>query len=1321
MKRLAIGTGAVAAVVLAAAAVFTAWLVATEPGARLAWRIAARFAPAELEVGAVEGRLIGPLRLHGVKLTLPDLLIEAGAVELEWRPAALARGLLDVERLLVVDASVTRLQPDEPEPDSGPIRLPERLPLPLEVRVAEAGIRGLAFRASPSAEPLVADSLRFGARFDADALRLDTIAFRAPELDVDGHVAVSPGGAYGADGELDFVLRRGDGPPAQGRLAVDGSLDRLVVRVIAEPPYDLEVETSVRDVLSAPSFDGMLTVRMEPADVGLDLPMDAAAARVSFAGGLDDLAVSGEAALTVPDSADVALELRARVLGDAVAVESLRVTEQRSGAALELAGRVELASTPAVTFEGRWSALRWPLDGPPAVTSESGSLAVSGSLQSLRADLEAAVGAGTIEGTVVRDARRLDVDLSWRELAWPAADPRLRSDRGTLAVEGTPDDYRLMLDAALTAVADVNGASGHVQAEGRGTLRGLELDRIDVAVFGGTLAGRGELAWDPALAGNLALAFENLDPGLVSPVWSGRVGGSIDAAARLDQGGLDVRLERIEVAGRLRERPIELDAQGGYQGPRTARVDRLELRSGASSVSARGVIGPELDFQWRVDSPDLADLWPDLGGRLSTTGRLSGPLERPLVEVEAAAAGLAVSEVSVAELRLDAVLDAAGASRSEVAMTVLDAAVAGRNVERLDVGGSGDAAAHTLSVSIVGEGIEADVGLTGGFERPWQPDFAWRFELQRARAAYRGLAPWTLRAASAGSVTAAGIELGETCWESGEAAFCAAAARYNGSTRASFELTELPFAYFAAYLPERARIEGSFGARGELALAAEQPLELHVDATTTRGRIGPVAADGSVPGLAFAPGSASLGWNGERLEAVARLPLQRRQGAIELTANVTRHAGEPFTESAVDGEIRASVADLRFLADILRSVESTAGSLSADVEVSGTVAAPRLIGEVTLENGTVRLREPGISIEDLRVVLAGDGDGEIDVQAAGSSGGGTVEVDGRLSLVESLPVGRLDIRGDAFELFNTPDARVFVSPDLRFDLSPARLALTGDVRVPRAELTPRGVTEGAVTVSSDQVLVDEEETRRIPLSRPLYANVRLTLGDDVSFDGLGLTAMLGGAIEIVEAPGEPVTGSGELRVEEGTYEAYGQELEVRTGRLVFAGGALARPGVDIEAVRRPTEDILVGARVQGTLGEPELSVFSEPSMPRQEQLSYLLLGRPLDSTSSSETSALSRAAMALGLRGGNFLSERLNATLGFDEFGIQTQPGQDTASFVIGKYLTPSLYVSYGIGLFEQVNTLRLRYTISSRWRLVTESSTESSGGDLIYHIERGD
>ena len=63
----------------------------------------------------------------------------------------------------------------------------------------------------------------------------------------------------------------------------------------------------------------------------------------------------------------------------------------------------------------------------------------------------------------------------------------------------------------------------------------------------------------------------------------------------------------------------------------------------------------------------------------------------------------------------------------------------------------------------------------------------------------------------------------------------------------------------------------------------------------------------------------------------------------------------------------------------------------------------------------------------------------------------------------------------------------------------------------------------------------------------------------------------------------------------------------------------------------------------------------------------------------------------------------------------------EQASLVIGKYLTPKLYINYGIGLFDPVSTLRLQYAFSSTWKLVTESSGTASGGDFIYTIETGE
>jgi len=55
---------------------------------------------------------------------------------------------------------------------------------------------------------------------------------------------------------------------------------------------------------------------------------------------------------------------------------------------------------------------------------------------------------------------------------------------------------------------------------------------------------------------------------------------------------------------------------------------------------------------------------------------------------------------------------------------------------------------------------------------------------------------------------------------------------------------------------------------------------------------------------------------------------------------------------------------------------------------------------------------------------------------------------------------------------------------------------------------------------------------------------------------------------------------------------------------------------------------------------------------------------------------------------------------------------------VLGKYLSPRLYVSYGVSLTESINTFKMRYTISDRWTIKTESGKEI-GADLVYTIEK--
>jgi translocation and assembly module TamB len=55
---------------------------------------------------------------------------------------------------------------------------------------------------------------------------------------------------------------------------------------------------------------------------------------------------------------------------------------------------------------------------------------------------------------------------------------------------------------------------------------------------------------------------------------------------------------------------------------------------------------------------------------------------------------------------------------------------------------------------------------------------------------------------------------------------------------------------------------------------------------------------------------------------------------------------------------------------------------------------------------------------------------------------------------------------------------------------------------------------------------------------------------------------------------------------------------------------------------------------------------------------------------------------------------------------------------VLGKYLSPGVYVSYGISLAEAINTVKLRYTIDDHWTVKIESGRARSA-DVVFTIRK--
>src|SRR5690606_37114668 len=315
----------------------------------------------------------------------------------------------------------------------------------------------------------------------------------------------------------------------------------------------------------------------------------------------------------------------------------------------------------------------------------------------------------------------------------------------------------------------------------------------------------------------------------------------------------------------------------------------------------------------------------------------------------------------------------------------------------------------------------------------------------------------------------------------------------------------------------------------------------------------------------------------------------------------------------------------------------------------------------------------------------------------------------------------LRIDGENFQAVKLSDARAWVSPDLQVRLADDRLQVTGSVTVPRADITPKNLGDGSVSASGDQVLVGEDLGAQRKRDLHTEADITLKLGDKVHFEGFGLKSVLPGTVQASETPGLPTRARGEIRLIDGKYKAYGQDLTIETGRLIFSDGPLTVPAIEIRATRKPTADVTVGLHVRGTLKEPEFKVFSTPSMPQEQQLGWLILGRPLrDSSSTDDKQMVGNAATSLGLAGGEWLAGRLGSRTGMDEVSVGARPGGPTeqAMFTVGESLSPKLFIAYGVGLFQPGHTFRMQYDLGGGFKVRTETGVQS-GGDLLYSFER--
>jgi translocation and assembly module TamB len=798
----------------------------------------------------------------------------------------------------------------------------------------------------------------------------------------------------------------------------------------------------------------------------------------------------------------------------------------------------------------------------------------------------------------------------------------------------------------------------------------------------------------------------------------------------------------------------------------------LLINTNNNRLNLNGSITETLAVDWLIDAPDLAVWLPALNGEVQGSGDISGDIDNPVISGSLQADNLNYqaddTRIHLENLRAD-ILTRQENYQFNFSANNLFADIAGNELEatetQLDL--NGNLFEHRGELSLLGEDIEFELAFNGAYvNNNWQADI-------QTGIVDAGYGRWQLQNTMGLILAPEAINISQHCWSYLDTEFC-----LNGSILAqnftfNANINNFPLAYLNTteivtqidnadlsqvfsdkpdkltalqnnsgfYLPPNTFMQGMLAAQlsaaGNTAAfqQADFTLDLQTEALELNLFLTQEDDNQSVqPDIrTFAISTDDLRFTRDNNVLASNIDLSvyhLESTGLDVQGDLSFIASMDAAKN-LEGDLQLNFSSLDWLEALLPDVRNTRGELSGGLQLSGTFDQPKFVSNLQLQDGRFEMPEYGISPEQITIDFSSNADQELLINARAISGDGALELTGNTaSLYNNRRNFQLVLQGENFTLINNPGTKMLVSPDIRLSYEADILDLQGVVVVPEMELDIRENTtvllnEGT-NISRDVVIVNAPpeqaalvENRRHGNIReiPVTADLELILGDNVHFQGLGLDLMLNGELQAQQELNRPLLTYGDISITQGSYEIYGQSLDVTNGKLIFFGN-LANPALDVRAYRQGS-NVQAGIQINGTLLNMQSQLFSTPTLPDSEILSILITGKSFNDTNSVDQNNLLGAITSLGInRGQGGITDTIRNQLGLDALALNSQADLQQSSLGLGKYLTPNIFMNYEIGLYEKESILSLDYILNDRLRLEVESGISQSI-DMTFRIEK--
>jgi translocation and assembly module TamB len=965
------------------------------------------------------------------------------------------------------------------------------------------------------------------------------------------------------------------------------------------------------------------------------------------------------------------VELSAHTRKNQFIVESLSISAKPLKQAA-LKGEISLLAPYPLDISFNW-------EGDLA---ETGLLKGEGSLQGdldtltldhhITAPVSLSTRAKIVPGKSPEETLQIDLQGEWKDLSWPLnghldGTAEYHSPQGEFSLSGTTDAYQVSIKAPVTGSSIPDAQISLIAS---GDTQSIQLAPLNLELLNGKLTAKGEVSWGDNLAWDLMISAEKIEPQQQWPEYDGELSGKLALQGEMIDSKPRLSLEIQELSGTLRDYDIAGTGKAQWADGKLT-VEQLMLQSGENQVKLNGVMGETLDFDFKVEAPVLKQLWPTLNGELTADGKLQGTLESPRVEIHGAGSELALDAYKVGALKADILWVPDDSSASTTDLQLQNVAVSNQTFSMIMIKGPGNLAQHQLELKVAGNLLNLDMQLKGGYAQQ-----QWSGEISKGTIRVENAGNWKLSNAVEIVAGADRVEIQQHCWKQQKAELCTRGKwEQDGSIQADVKLSQLPLALAQPLLPPGEKIEGRISGSLEATGTVESP-QLQVELELPSARYLAVTK-GAMPNIDLRKAKASATLQSGQLKAKINFDVRANERGAWGKMQGDLQVDISQVSKPIDGRVTLDVPDLTPLLAHTPKIKDAKGSLHLRANISGTTATPLITGDAELKNGAFMLPDLNLNVTRISLLAKTDQSGQVQLKGGASSGKGKLNLDGKASInpQQGFPFS-INIRGKNVLVAQIPQAEVLISPDLTLSGGIKGLDLSGRLDIPMARIALHDIPATAVDISEDTVIIHRgkkispKESDGMVMA--LNSNIKVTLGDQVSFKGFGLATDIRGVLHVSSEAQKPAIGEGQLSLHNGTYAAYGQDLTIERGNFIF-DGPVNNPRVDIRAFRaRSFDGVRAGVAITGNIKNINTKVFTEPPKSETEALTYLIGG------------------------GSAF----------------------DQSSVALGKYLTPRLYVGYVLGLFKSSSMLVMRYKLTKSLSLETMSGDEQSV-DFYYNIEK--